>query len=261
MNSFSAIQKAIDYEIQRQIEAIENGERILQETRLWEEGAQRTITMRVKEGSSDYRYFPEPDLGPIEVPPQQLEAWRSELPELPYQKRHHYEEALGLSPYDARVLTDDRAIAEYFEATIAAKANPKLAANWIMGDISAYLNNERLSISEIPLTPASLAELIGLIEAGTISNKIGKDILPELLTQGGSAKELVERKGLIQISDTGAIEAAIDAVIAANPKELEQFRAGKTKLLGFFVGQVMKQTGGRADPKLTNQLLAQKLNG
>jgi aspartyl-tRNA(Asn)/glutamyl-tRNA(Gln) amidotransferase subunit B len=261
MNSFSAIQKAIDYEIQRQIEAIENGERILQETRLWEEGAQRTITMRVKEGSSDYRYFPEPDLGPIEVSPQQLEAWRSELPELPYQKRHHYEEALGLSPYDARVLTDDRAIAEYFEATIAAKANPKLAANWIMGDISAYLNNERLGINEIPLTPASLAELIGLIEAGTISNKIGKDILPELLTQGGSAKELVERKGLIQISDTGEIEAAIDAVIAANPKELEQFRAGKTKLLGFFVGQVMKQTGGRADPKLTNQLLAKKLNG
>ncbi|MBW4538259.1 MAG: Asp-tRNA(Asn)/Glu-tRNA(Gln) amidotransferase subunit GatB [Myxacorys chilensis ATA2-1-KO14] len=260
MNSFSAIQKAIDYEIERQIHAIETGERILQETRLWEEGTQRTITMRIKEGSSDYRYFPEPDLGPIEVSAQQLEAWRSELPQLPYQKRPYYEKTLGLSPYDARVLTDDRAIADYFEATVAAKANPKLAANWIMGDISAYLNNERLSITEIPLKPEPLSELIGLIEAGTISNKIAKDILPELLAKGGSAKELVESKGLIQISDTGAIEAAIEAVLAENPNELEQYRAGKTKLLGFFVGKVMKQTGGRADPKLTNQLLAKKLN-
>jgi aspartyl-tRNA(Asn)/glutamyl-tRNA(Gln) amidotransferase subunit B len=261
MNSFSAIQKAIDYEIARQIEAIETGEKILQETRLWEEGSQRTITMRIKEGSSDYRYFPEPDLGPIEVSPEQLEHWRSELPELPHQKRHHYEDTLGLSAYDARVLTDDRAIAEYFERAIAAKANPKLTANWIMGDISAFLNNERKSITEIPLTSESLAELIALIEDGTISNKIGKDILPELLTQGGSAKALVESKGLAQISDTGVLEAAIDEAIAENPKELEQYRGGKTKLLGFFVGQVMKKTSGQADPKLTNQLLAKKLNG
>ncbi|NDJ19096.1 Asp-tRNA(Asn)/Glu-tRNA(Gln) amidotransferase subunit GatB [Myxacorys almedinensis] len=260
MNSFSAIQKAIDHEIERQIQAIARGEKILQETRLWEEGAQRTISMRIKEGSSDYRYFPEPDLGPIEVSSQQMEAWRSELPELPYQKRPRYEETLGLSPYDARVLTDDRAIAEYFEAVVAANANPKLAANWIMGDISAYLNTERLSITEIPLKPKALGELIGLIEAGTISNKIAKDILPELLAKGGSAKDLVERKGLSQISDTGEIEAAIAAVLAENPSELEQYRAGKTKLLGFFVGKVMKQTGGRADPKLTNQLLANKLN-
>ncbi|MER3433658.1 MAG: Asp-tRNA(Asn)/Glu-tRNA(Gln) amidotransferase GatCAB subunit B [Leptolyngbya sp. ERB_1_1] len=260
MNSFSAIQKAIDYEIERQTTAIENGEKIIQETRLWEEGSQRTISMRVKEGSSDYRYFPEPDLGPIEVTPEQLEEWRSQLPELPYQKRHRYEEELGLSAYDARILTDDRAIAEYFEAAIAAKANPKLAANWIMGDISAYLNNERLSITQLALKPETLAELIGLIEDGTISNKIGKDILPELLKTGGSAKELIEKKGLIQISDVGAIESAIDAVLAANLNELEQYRGGKTKLLGFFVGKVMKETGGRADPKLTNQLLAKKLN-
>ncbi|MBD1825308.1 Asp-tRNA(Asn)/Glu-tRNA(Gln) amidotransferase subunit GatB [Cyanobacteria bacterium FACHB-DQ100] len=261
MNSFSAIQKAIDHEIERQIAAIENGEKIVQETRLWEEGSQRTISMRVKEGSSDYRYFPEPDLGPIEVSSEQLEEWRSQLPELPYQKRHRYEEELGLSAYDARVLTDDRAIAEYFEATIVAKANPKLAANWIMGDISAYLNNSRKSITDLALKPETLAELIGLIEDGTISNKIGKDVLPELLETGGSAKELIEKKGLIQISDVGAIEAAIDAVLAANPNELEQYRGGKTKLLGFFVGKVMKETGGRADPKLTNQLLAKKLNG
>ena len=260
MNSFNAIQRAIEHEIERQIAAIESGERILQETRLWEEGSQRTISMRIKEGSSDYRYFPEPDLGAIEVPSDQLDHWRSELPELPYQKRPRYETDFGLSAYDARVLTDDRDIAEYFEAAVAAKANPKQAANWIMGDISAYLNNERKTIKEISLTAIALAELTALIDANTISNKIGKDILPELLTQGGSPNAIVEREGLVQISDSGAIEMAIEAVIAANPKELEQYRGGKTKLLGFFVGQVMKQTGGRADPKMTNQLLAKKLN-
>ncbi|WP_068818099.1 Asp-tRNA(Asn)/Glu-tRNA(Gln) amidotransferase subunit GatB [Phormidesmis priestleyi] len=260
MNSFNAIQRAIEHEIERQIAAIESGERILQETRLWEEGSQRTISMRIKEGSSDYRYFPEPDLGAIEVPSDQLDHWRSELPELPYQKRPRYETNFGLSAYDARVLTDDRDIAEYFEAAVAAKANPKQAANWIMGDISAYLNNERKTIKEISLTAIALAELTALIDANTISNKIGKDILPELLTQGGSPNAIVEREGLVQISDSGAIEMAIEAVIAANPKELEQYRGGKTKLLGFFVGQVMKQTGGRADPKMTNQLLAKKLN-
>lgn len=261
MNSFNAIQRAIEYEIERQIEAIEAGERIIQETRLWEENSQRTVSMRTKEGSSDYRYFPEPDLGPIEVSQTQLKQWKAELPELPYQKRQRYESELGLSAYDARVLTDDRAMAEYFEATIAAGAPAKLAANWLMGDISAYLNsNSDVTIATLPLQPAELAELTSLIESGTISNKIGKDILPELLEKGGSPKKLVESKGLIQISDTGVIETAIDEVLAAHPKELEQYRNGKTKMLGFFVGQVMKQTGGRADPKLTNQLLARKLN-
>jgi aspartyl-tRNA(Asn)/glutamyl-tRNA(Gln) amidotransferase subunit B len=261
MNSFNAIERAINYEIERQIQALGSGERIVQETRLWEEGSQRTISMRVKEGSSDYRYFPEPDLGPIEVSTEQLTLWRSQLPELPAQKRHRYETELGLSAYDARVLTDDRAIANYFEATVAAGGSAKQAANWIMGDISGYLNNEKKTIADIALSPESLAEMICLIEDNTISSKIGKDILPELLIQGGSAKSLVESKGLIQISDTGAIDAAIDAVIQAHPDELEKYRGGKTKLLGFFVGQVMKQTGGRADPKLTNQLLLKKLNG
>lgn len=260
MNSFNAIQRAIEYEIERQIAAVESGERIIQETRLWEEGSQRTISMRSKEGSSDYRYFPEPDLAPIEVSAQQLEQWKSQLPELPAHKRHRYENELKLSAYDARVLTDERQIAEYFEAVLAQGASPKQAVNWIMGDISAYLNNKKLSITEIALKPSTLAELIALIEDGTISGKIAKDILPELLSEGGSAKELVERKGLIQISDTSAIEAIIEQVIQANPKELEQYRNGKTKLLGFFVGKVIKETGGRADPKLTNQLLAQKLN-
>jgi aspartyl-tRNA(Asn)/glutamyl-tRNA(Gln) amidotransferase subunit B len=260
MNSFNAIQRAIEHEIERQIAAIEAGEKIIQETRLWEEGSQRTISMRVKEGSSDYRYFPEPDLTPIEVPNAQLEAWKADLPELPAQKRQRYEQEMGLSAYDARVLTDDRAVTEYFDAVVAANANPKQAANWIMGDIAAYLNAEKLSINAIALQPDALAELVNLIEANTISNKIGKDLLPELLTQGGSPKALVESRGLVQISDTGAIAAIIDQVIADNPKELEQYRNGKTKLLGFFVGKVLKETGGRADPKLTNQLLAHKLD-
>ncbi len=261
MNSFSAIQKAIDYEIARQIEAITNGEPIYQETRLWEEGSGRTKSMRLKEGSSDYRYFPEPDLPPIEVSPEQLETWKAELPELPVAKRHRYESELGLSAYDTRVLTDDRTVAEYFEAAIAAGADTKQVANWVMGDIAAYVNSNNLTITETQLKPETLAELIGLIEEGTISGKIGKEILPELLEKGGSAKELVEKKGLIQISDTSEIEQIIDEVIAAHPQELEQFRNGKTKLKGFFVGQVMKQTGGRADPKLTNQLLGKKLQG
>jgi len=259
MNSFSAIQKAIEYEIERQIEAIENGEPIFQETRLWEEGSQRTISMRLKEGSSDYRYFPEPDLPPIEASKKQLEEWEAQLPEFPAQKRQRYEQKLGLSAYDARVLTDDREVAKYFEAAISTNTNPKLVANWVTQDIAAYLNNNKLSITEIALKPETLAELVNLIEQGTISGKIGKDMLPELITKGGSAKELVESKGLSQISDVGALEKIIDEVIAANPKEVEQFRNGKTNLKGFFVGQVMKQTQGKADPKLTNQLLAKKL--
>jgi len=261
MNSFSAIQKAIDHEIERQVKALEAGEPISQETRLWEEGSQRTISMRSKEGSSDYRYFPEPDLPPIEVTAKQLSAWQAELPELPAQRRHHYETTFGLSAYDARVLTDERTVAEYFEATVAAAANAKLAANWITQDIAAYLNAEKLTIEQIELTPAALAEMIQLIEAGTISTKIAKELLPELLQEGGSPQALVEERGLSQLSDPAELGAIIDQVLADNPDKLEQYRAGKTKLQGFFVGQVMKQTEGRADPKLTNQLLGEKLNG
>jgi aspartyl-tRNA(Asn)/glutamyl-tRNA(Gln) amidotransferase subunit B len=260
MNSFSAIQRAIDYEIDRQITAIETGEPIIQETRLWEEGSQRTISMRTKEGSSDYRYFPEPDLAPIILDDAIKSQWWGELPELPAQKRHRYETELGLSPYDTRVLTDDRAVAEYLENAIAQGTDTKQAANWVMGDITAYLKEQKVGINDIALTPTVLAELIGLIEKGTISGKIAKEILPELLETGGSVQKLVESKGLISISDSAELENIIDEVIAANPKELEQYKAGKTKLLGFFVGQVMKQTNGRAEPKLTNQILGKKLN-
>jgi aspartyl-tRNA(Asn)/glutamyl-tRNA(Gln) amidotransferase subunit B len=259
MNSFSAIQKAIEYEIERQIEAIENGERIIQETRLWEEGSQRTVSMRSKEGASDYRYFPEPDLPPLQITPEQIQKWKEETPELPAEKRLRYEQEYGLSAYDARVLTDEREVAQYFETAVAAGGNPKLVTNWVTQDIAAYLNTNRVSINDLALTPATLAELVNLIEQGTISGKIAKDILPELLAKGGSAKALVESKGLIQISDSAVLESIIDEVIAAHPQELAKYRQGKTNLKGFFVGQVLKKTNGRADPKLTNQLVDKKL--
>jgi len=261
MNSFSAIQKACEYEIQRQIKAIETGEAIHQETRLWDESRQLTKTMRSKEGSSDYRYFPEPDLGPIEVSTSLRESWRSELPELPAAKRHRYADTLSLSTYDARVLTDERPMAEYFEATVAAGADPKAAANWITGDIAAHVNAQRLSYNTLPLRPVDLAELLQLIAAGTISGKIAKDILPDLLERGGSAKAVVEAKGLGMISDPVAIAAIVTEILEAHPAEVAAFRSGKTKLRGFFVGLLMKNTGGRADPQLANQLLTERLEG
>lgn len=257
MNSFNAIQKAIEYEIERQIAAVEAGERIIQETRLWEEGAQRTISMRTKEGSSDYRYFPEPDLAPIEVSDEQLLTWRSELPELPAQKRRRYEDELGLSTYDARVLTEERATAEYFESAIALGANPKATANWITQDIAAYLNKNKLSITEIALTPANLADVISRIEKGKISNAQAKEKLPDLLSGVSPEKAFA---GQELISDPSVLEPIIDEVIAANPKELEKYRNGNVNLKGFFVGQVLKKTNKRADPKLTNQLVEKKLN-
>ena len=261
MNSFSAIQKACDYEIQRQIKAYETGEPVVQETRLWDESKQLTKSMRSKEGASDYRYFPDPDLGPIEVGAEQREGWRSELPELPAAKRHRYAEQLGLSIYDARVLTDERAMAEYFEAAVAAGADAKSVSNWVTGDIAAYVNANRLSIAELPLKPEQLAEMVQLIDGGVISGKIAKDLLPELLAQGGSPKAIVEAQGLGMISDPAAITAIVDQLLAAHPAEVEAFRGGKTKLQGFFVGQLMKQTGGKADPKLANQILIEKLKG
>ncbi len=256
MNSFSAIQKAIEYEIERQIEANETGEKIIQETRLWEEGSQRTISMRVKEGSSDYRYFPEPDLAPIEVTDAQLKSWESELPDLPAKKRHHYETELGLSAYDARVLTEEKATAEYFEAAVEKGANSKTAANWIMGDIAAHLNKEKLNISEINLTPSNLAEVVKLIDKGEISNAKAKEKLPDLLN-GDSPKDVFAGEKLI--TDPAVLEPLIDEAIAGNPKEVEKYRSGKTNVKGFFVGQVLKKTGKRADPKLTNQLVDKKL--
>ena len=257
MNSFSAIQKAIDYEIERQIAAIEAGEKIIQETRLWEEGSQRTSSMRVKEGSSDYRYFPEPDLAPIEVTQAELDLWLSELPQLPAQKRHHYENELGLSAYDTRVLTEDKPVADYFESAIALGANPKSAANWITQDIAGYLNKQKLTISEIKLTAANLADVITRIEHGKTSNAQAKEKLTDLLN-GVSPEEAFAGQELI--SDRTILEPIIDEIIAANPQQVEKYRKGNTNLKGFFVGQVLKKTDKRAEPKLTNQLVEEKLN-
>jgi aspartyl-tRNA(Asn)/glutamyl-tRNA(Gln) amidotransferase subunit B len=264
MNSFSAIQKAIDYEIERQIAAIESGEKIVQETRLWEEGSQRTSSMRVKEGSSDYRYFPEPDLAPIEVTQTELDSWLSELPELPARKRHYYENELGLSAYDARVLTEDKPVADYFESAIAKRsdgiakgANPKSAANWITQDIAAYLNKQKLTISEIKLTAVNLADVITRIENGKISNAQAKEKLTDLLN-GVTPEEAFAGQELI--SDRTILEPIIDEIIAANAQQVEKYRKGNTNLKGFFVGQVLKKTDKRAEPKLTNQLIEEKLN-
>jgi aspartyl-tRNA(Asn)/glutamyl-tRNA(Gln) amidotransferase subunit B len=261
MNSFSAIQKAIDFEIKRQIKAYESGERVVQETRLWDESKQLTKSMRSKEGAADYRFFPEPDLGPIEVSESQKQAWLSELPELPAAKRHRYADQFGLSIYDARVLTDERQMAEYFEAAVAAGADAKALSNWITGDIAAHVNANRLSYVDLPLRPKQLAELVGLIEAAEISGKIAKEILPQLLAEGGSAKAIVAAKGLGMISDPAAIKIIVAELLAAHPAEVEAFRGGKNKLQGFFVGLMMKQSGGRADPKLANQILLEMLRG
>ncbi|MBF2063733.1 MAG: Asp-tRNA(Asn)/Glu-tRNA(Gln) amidotransferase subunit GatB [Calothrix sp. C42_A2020_038] len=257
MNSFSAIQKAIEYEIERQIAAVEAGEPIIQETRLWEEGSQRTISMRKKEGSSDYRYFPEPDLGPIEVSSEQLNIWKSELPELPAQKRYRYETELGLSAYDARVLTEERTVSEYFETVINCGASAKAAANWITQDIAAYLNKQKLAITDIGLTPQNLADVITRIESGKISNAIAKEKLADLLN-GVTPEKAFAGKELI--SDPNVLEPIIDEVIAANPKEYEKYKGGNVNLKGFFVGQVLKKTNKLAEPRLTNDLVEKKLN-
>ncbi len=259
MNSFSAIQKACEYEIKRQIKAYESGEEIKQETRLWDESKQLTKSMRSKEGSSDYRYFPDPDLGPIEVSNELKDKWRSQLPELPASKRSRYAEELGLSTYDSRVLTDEYSMAQYFEKVVEEGAAAKSAANWITGDLAAFVNSNRLTFDQISFKPKALAEMLKMIESGDISGKIAKEILPELLKNGGSPKMIVDERGLGMISDPAVIEEIIDQLIISHPNEVESFRAGKKKLLGFFVGQLMKKTKGKADPKLANQILNKKL--
>ena len=261
MNSFSAIQKACEYEIKRQIKAYESGEEVKQETRLWDEGKQLTKSMRSKEGSSDYRYFPDPDLGPIEVSNDLKEKWRSELPELPAAKRNRYSTELGLSIYDARVLTDESSMATYFEKVVNEGGAAKTSANWITGDIAAYIKSNRLTFDQLSFQPKELAEMLKMIDTGEISGKIAKEILPELLSKGGSPKQLVKERGLGMIGDPKVIEEIIDQLILKHPNEVESFRSGKKKLLGFFVGQLMKETKGKADPKLANQILNKKLQG
>ncbi|XP_011649124.1 glutamyl-tRNA(Gln) amidotransferase subunit B, chloroplastic/mitochondrial [Cucumis sativus] len=261
LNSFSSVSRAIDFEISRQVLLHSQGQsdQIVQETRLWEEGAQKTITMRKKEGLSDYRYFPEPDLPEVILTKEYVENIHDSLPELPEMKRRRYE-SMGLSMQDVLFLANDISVAEFFDATIARGAEVKLAANWIMGDIAAYMKNEKLTINDIKLTPQELAELIASIKGGTISGKIGKEILFELLAKGGTVKGLIKDKDLVQIADPAEIEKMVEKVLAENPKQLEQYRGGKTKLQGFFAGQVMKASKGKANPGLLNKILLEKLN-
>lgn len=261
LNSFSAMNRAIDFEISRQVSLHGQGQsdQIVQETRLWEEGGQKTVTMRKKEGLSDYRYFPEPDLPEVILTEDYVGSIRSSLPELPELKRRRYEK-MGLSMQDVLFLANDVNVAGFFDATIGKGADVKLAANWIMGDIAAYMKNEKLSINEIKLTPQELAELIASIKGGTISGKIGKEILFVLIAKGGTVKGLIEEKDLVQIVDPAEIEKMVDKVLVENPKQLEQYRGGKTKLQGYFAGQVMKASKGKANPGLLNKILLEKLN-
>ncbi len=261
VNSFSALQRAIEYEIDRQIEIVEEGGEVVQETRLWDDNLKETRSMRGKEDAHDYRYFPEPDLMPLEISREWVEDIRKTMPELPEQKRQRYM-GLGLSEYDASVIVEQMPLALFFDKTLELGANPKTAVNFIMGEIAAYLKENKVEINETKLTPENLAELISLIEKGTISNNIGKQILvEEMIVNGEKASAIVEKKGLSQISDEGAIKEIVEKVVNSHPNEIEAYRNGKTNLLGFFVGQVMKETKGRANPKTVNELIRKILEG
>lgn len=254
VNSFAALQRAIEYEIERQIEIVEEGGEVVQETRLWDDASRETRSMRGKEDAHDYRYFPEPDLMPLEISREWVEEIRAKMPELPNQKRKRYQE-IGLSEYDASVIVEQMGLALFFDKVLELGANPKTAVNFIMGEITAYLKEEHVEITDTKLTPDNLAELISLIEKGTISNNIGKQIIIEMMKDGTKASVIVEKKGLSQISDEGAIKELVQKVVDAHPNEVEAYKNGKTNLLGFFVGQVMKETKGRANPKTVNQLI------
>lgn len=259
MNSFKALQKALTYEVERQIEVLAEGGRIIQETRTWDEGKGVTLPMRSKEEAHDYRYFPEPDLAPLVIERQWVEAIYRSLPELPDARRDRYVRQYGLPRYDAGVLTATRELADYFEACLAVYPQPKVAGNWVMGDLSRLLNAQNHDITQCPVGPAGLAALLKLIEKGTISGKIAKAVFEEMFATGKDAEEIVKEKGLVQISDEGAIAAVVDEVIAANQKTVEDYRAGKDRALGFLVGQVMKATRGKANPELVNRLLKERL--
>jgi aspartyl-tRNA(Asn)/glutamyl-tRNA(Gln) amidotransferase subunit B len=260
MNSFRAIERAIEYEIARQIEAVENGERIVQETRLWNEEKQATISMRTKEGSSDYRYFPDPDLIPMAISRELVAELEATLPELPAAKRTRYQEALGLSAYDAAVLAADKDVAHFFDAAVASYgANAKGVANWVMGEVSSFLNNEKKTLTDVPMKPEHLGELVQMIDGDVISGKIAKTLVFEMMKSGESPKVLVEKLGMSQISDTGAIVTAIQDVLKNSPSQVADYHAGKTKVVGFLVGQVMKATQGRAKPDAVNKLLVEEL--
>ncbi|HIF26577.1 MAG: Asp-tRNA(Asn)/Glu-tRNA(Gln) amidotransferase subunit GatB [Pseudomonadota bacterium] len=258
VNSLKAVQQAIEYEARRQIEIIEDGGSVDQETRLWDPAKMETRSMRSKEEAHDYRYFPDPDLLPLEVSNDLIESIRKTLPELPDEKKHRFMQNMGLGIYDASVLIAEKSRADYFE-TVANDRDSKLAANWVINELLGALNKEDKELSESPITAEQLGGLIDLISDNTISGKIAKDVFAEMFETGKDASAIVEEKGLKQVTDTGAIEAIIDEVIAENPDNVEAYRGGKDKLFGFFVGQVMKKSQGKANPAMVNELLKAKL--
>ncbi len=263
VNSFRYVEKAIVHEAARQIDVLEGGGTIRQETRLYDAAKDETRPMRSKEEANDYRYFPDPDLLPVELSPEFIDAVRRTLPELPDEKAARFAADYGLSHYDAGVLTASRELADFYEAVVKATggevAGAKLAANWVMGDFAGFLNRDGLELGGAPVSAAMLAGLLRRILDATISGKIAKDVFERMWADRLEADVVIAAQGLRQITDSGAIEAAIDEVMAANPGQLTQYRAGKDKLFGFFVGQVMKATGGKANPAQLNELLKKKL--
>jgi len=260
VNSFRFVERAIAFEIERQIDVLEGGGRIVRETLLYDAERDETRSMRSKELSEDYRYFPDPDLLPVHVDEALLESARAELPELPADKRARYVEDLALSAYDAAWLTQDPDIAGYFEAAAEASGDAKLAANWVMGELSAALNRDEIAIADSPVTPEQLAGLIARLRDETLSSKTAKILFEGLWAREGDVDAIIEARGLKQVSDTGELKAIVDQVVADNPEQAAQFRAGKDKVLGFFVGQVMKATQGKANPKQVNELLRERLS-
>ena len=261
INSFKALEDAINYEIERQAEVLDDGGEIVQETRTWNPEKGITQSMRSKENANDYRYMPEPDLPPIITTDEEIEAFRKSLPELPDARRARLIESFGLSEYDAGIITSSRAMAEYFDEVVANGADAKSAANWIMSDLSKNLNADGLTIENSPVDAKRLAEMILLIQKGTISGKIAKTVFAEMWKNPDAPEKIVKDKGLVQITDTSAIEGVVDEVIAKNPKAVEEYRAGKKKAIGALVGQIMKATKGKANPQMVNELLAKKLEG
>jgi aspartyl-tRNA(Asn)/glutamyl-tRNA(Gln) amidotransferase subunit B len=259
LNSFRFLKQALDYEIERQVALIESGGRVVQETRLFNPETGETVSMRSKEHAHDYRYFPEPDLMPLRIAEQQLAEARARMPELPESRRARLIESYGLREYDAEVLTATRAIADYFERTVRASGDARSSANWVMGELAGALKASGKEIDESPVSAENLGALLAMIAEKKISGKLAKEIFPKMFETGETPQAIVDREGLAQIRDEGALSLIVDEVIASNPKQVEQFRGGKTAVIGYLVGQVMKASRGQADPETVNRLLKDKL--
>lgn len=260
MNSFRGVQRGLEYEQMRQADVLDSGAKVVQETRRWDESQGKTFSMRSKEEAHDYRYFPDPDLVQIHIDAEWKSRVRASIPELPDARKARYTAEFGLSSYDAEVITSSKKLADFFEESLQFTKDSKSVANWIMGDMLGYLNAGGLELDDIKLTGQGLGEMIGLMEKGTISSKIAKTVFKEMLESGKRPQQIVEEQGLVQISDEGAIAEVVNRIVSSNPQSVEDFKAGKEKAIGFLVGQVMKETKGKANPALVNKLLLERLN-